>query len=117
MVGAFVVVVVIDEADVHDSQASQGASGVHVVQLSQAGTGAFQGWVSEPRRSPSQYLQPASVTANSPNAVRTSIFLMILFSYPFLPLSYGSRPDNSTPRPVMCKLNLSTFWNISSPRG
>lgn len=115
MVGAFVVVVVIEDPDIQDSHTPHGLAGAHVVHVSQHSMGALYGWVSEPRRSPSQYLHPASVTANSPNAVRNSIFLMILFSYPFLPLSCGSRPDNSTPRPVMCKFNLSTFWNISSP--
>jgi hypothetical protein len=35
MMGALVVVVVMDDPEVQDSQVSHGASGVHVVQLSQ----------------------------------------------------------------------------------
>ena len=113
MVGGLVVVVITDPPEPHESHPPQGVSGAQVVQLSQPDIGAFHGCVIDPRRRPSQFLQPVIAAASRSNAEKTSIFLMILFSYPLLPPCGGFRPDNSTPHPAMCKRNVLTFWNIS----
>jgi hypothetical protein len=114
IVGGLVVVVVTDVPEAQDSQTPHGVSGAHVVHVSQHDMGAFHGCVIEPRRSPSHIPQPEIVAPSRINAEIASIFLMIHSSYPFLPPFGGYRPDNSTPRPAMCKRNVLTFWNISA---
>jgi hypothetical protein len=113
--GLVVVVVVIDVPEAQDSQTPHGVSGAHVVHVSQHDDmGAFHGCVIEPRRSPSHIPQPVIVAPSRINPLIARIFLIIHFSYPFLPPFGGYRPDNSTPRPAMCKRNVLTFWNNSA---